>query len=97
MFYVLMCKDKPGSLELRMATRPPHVEYLKGLEAKGILKTAGPLLGDDEKPIGSVWIIEASDKTEAEALAAGDPYAKAGLFASVEIRAFNWTFGNPEA
>jgi uncharacterized protein YciI len=34
---------------------------------------------------------------EAEALAAGDPYAKAGLFASVEIRAFNWTFKNPEA
>ena len=38
-----------------------------------------------------------SSKQEAEALAAGDPYAKAGLFASVEIRAFNWTFKNPEA
>ena len=97
MYFVLICKDHPDSLEKRMATRPPHVEYLKNLEAKGILKTAGPLLGDDEKPIGSMWIIEASDKQEAETLAAGDPYAKAGLFASVEIRAFNWTFKNPEA
>ena len=97
MYFVLMCKDKPDSLELRMATRPPHVEYLKDLEARGILKTAGPLLGDDEKPLGSLWIIEAADKQEAEALAAGDPYAKAGLFASVEIRAFNWTFKNLEA
>ncbi len=97
MFYALMCKDKPGSLDLRMATRPPHVEYLKAMEAKGVLKMAGPLLGDDEKPIGSLLIIAVGDKKEAEAFAAGDPYAVAGLFASTEIRAFNWTFGNPEA
>ncbi|MDP2121454.1 MAG: YciI-like protein [Hoeflea sp.] len=97
MLYALMCKDKPGSLELRMATRPPHVEFLKGLEAQGVLKMAGPLLGDDEKPIGSLVVIAASDKAEAEAIAARDPYAIAGLFASVEIRAFNWVFKNPEA
>ena len=97
MFYALICKDKPGSLELRMATRPPHVEYLKSLEAKGVLKMAGPLLGDDEKPIGSLLVVEAADKSEAEAVAAGDPYALAGLFATTEIRAFNWVFGKPEA
>ena len=96
MFYALMCKDKPASLELRMATRPTHVEYLKECEAKGILKMAGPLLGDDEKPIGSLLVIEANDMAEAEAFAAGDPYAQAGLFASTEIRPFNWTFGKPE-
>ena len=97
MLYALMCKDKPGSLELRMATRPPHVEFLKGLEAQGVLKMAGPLLGDDEKPLGSLVVIAAADKAEAEAIAARDPYAIAGLFASVEIRAFNWVFKNPEA
>lgn len=97
MFYALMCKDKPGSLELRMATRPPHVEYLKDLEARGVLKMAGPLLGDDDKPIGSLLVVDAADKSEAEAFAAGDPYALAGLFATTEIRAFNWVFGKPEA
>ena len=97
MLYALMCKDKPGSLELRMATRPPHVEFLKSLEAQGVLKMAGPLLGDDEKPIGSLVVIAAADKAEAEAIAARDPYAIAGLFASTEIRAFNWVFKNPEA
>ena len=97
MFYALMCKDKPGSLDQRMATRPPHVEYLKSMEAKGILKMAGPLLGGDEKPIGSLLVIAAGDRKEAEAFAAGDPYAIAGLFASTEIRPFNWTFGKPEA
>jgi len=97
MLYALMCKDKPNSLELRMATRPPHVEHLKGLYASGVLKMAGPLLGDDEKPIGSLLVVEADTKADAEAIAAGDPYAIAGLFASTEIRAFNWTFGKPEA
>ena len=97
MLYALICKDKPDSLELRMATRPPHVEFLKSLEAQGVLKMAGPLLGDDEKPIGSLVVIAAADKAEAEAIAARDPYAIAGLFASTEIRAFNWVFKNPEA
>lgn len=97
MFYALICKDKPGALELRMATRPTHVDYLKGLEAKGVLKMAGPLLGDDEKPIGSLLVVATADKAEAEAVAAADPYAIAGLFATTEIRAFNWTFGKPEA
>ncbi|MGN5478385.1 hypothetical protein ACTMU2_19450 [Cupriavidus basilensis] len=27
--------------------------------------------------------------------ASPDPYAHAGLFASVEIRRWDWTFGNP--
>ena len=31
----------------------------------------------------------------AKEIAAGDPYAKAGLFASVEIRPWIWTLNNP--
>ncbi|MCY0148994.1 YciI-like protein [Hoeflea sp. G2-23] len=97
MLYALMCKDKPGALATRMEVRPAHVEFLKDLDAQGVLKMAGPLLGDDEKPIGSLVLISAADKTEAESIAARDPYAKAGLFTDVEIRAFNWVFKNPEA
>lgn len=97
MLYALMCKDKPNSLDKRLAERPAHVEHLKALDAKGILKMAGPLLGDDEKPIGSLVMIAADSKAEAETIAASDPYAVAGLFASVEVRAYNWVFKNPEA
>lgn len=97
MLYALMCKDKPGSLDLRMSNRPAHVDYLNSLEASGVLKMAGPLLDDEEKPMGSLLVISAGDIKEAEAIAAGDPYAMADLFASTEIRAFNWVFKNPEA
>jgi uncharacterized protein len=97
MLYALMCKDKPASLEKRMAERPAHVEFLKDLDAKGVLKMAGPLLGDDEKPIGSLVVIAADSMDAARELAARDPYAIAGLFETTEIRAFNWVFKNPEA
>ncbi|TIT65324.1 MAG: hypothetical protein E5W60_14025, partial [Mesorhizobium sp.] len=35
------------------------------------------------------------DMTAAQALAASDPYAKVGLFESVEIRPWNWVFQKP--
>ncbi len=39
--------------------------------------------------------VEAADRAAAEALAAADPYARAGLFERVEIRPWNWVFNKP--
>ena len=38
-------------------------------------------------------IVEASDLAEAEAMVAGDPYTKVGLFESVTVRAWNHVVG----
>ncbi len=97
MLFALLCKDKPGHLNVRMETRPTHLEYLNGLNAEGILKIAGPFLDDDGKPCGSLIIVEAASKEAARALADADPYAKAGLFESVDVKAYNWVFNKPEA
>ncbi len=97
MLFAVICADKPGHLNLRMETRPPHVEWLNGLNAAGELKIAGPFLDADGKPCGSMLIIAAADIEAAKALAAQDPYAKAGLFETVEIKPYNWVFNNPEA
>jgi uncharacterized protein YciI len=59
------------------------------------LKFAGPFLGDDGKPTGSLVVIEADDIDEAEGDRGADPYNLAGLFESVEIRAWNWVFNKP--
>ena len=45
---------------------------------------------------GSLVVIEAASLEAARAIAAGDPFAKAGLFASVEIRPWRWTMNNPD-
>jgi uncharacterized protein YciI len=97
MIFVIYCKDKPASLQLRLDTRPPHVEFLNALNTDGKLRFAGPMLGEDGKPIGSLVAIEADDTASAAEIASRDPYAKAGLFASVEIHPWNWVFNNPKA
>lgn len=95
MLFALICTDKPGQLETRLSNRPAHLEFLDSLG--GRLKAAGPFLGPDDKPCGSLVIIDANDLAAAEAIAAADPYAKAGLFSSVEIRPWKWLIKNPEA
>ena len=97
MLFALLCKDKPGHLNVRMDTRPTHIEHLNRLNAEGTLKIAGPFLDDDGKPCGSLIIVEAESKEAARALADADPYAQAGLFESVEVQAYNWVFNKPEA
>lgn len=96
MIFTLICKDRPGQLEVRLSNRPAHLEYLEGLNAEGRLKFAGPFLGEDGKPIGSLVAVETEDAAAARTLADSDPYAKAGLFESVEILPWNWVFNAPE-
>jgi uncharacterized protein YciI len=42
-------------------------------------------------------VVKAETIEEAKAISDADPYAKAGLFASVDIRPWNWVFNKPEA
>ena len=95
MLFAIFCEDKPGALPTRLENRPAHLAFLNGLGST--LKLAGPFLGDDDKPIGSMLVLDAEDAEGAKAIAANDPYAKAGVFASVTARRWNWTVKNPEA
>ncbi len=84
MLYVIRCIDKPDHLQVRLDNRPAHVEYLKSYGDK--LFAAGPTLGEDDDAMnGSVVILDLENKAEADEFCENDPYAKAGLFASVAI------------
>jgi len=83
---VLVAKDKAGALPVRMENRPLHVEYLKGSPE---VEQAGPILNADGDMCGSVIILNVEDMADAEAWAKADPYAKAGLFESVELLPWN--------
>jgi uncharacterized protein YciI len=97
MLFALICTDKPDHLSVRIDTRPDHLAYLQDLNSRDALKFAGPFVGADGKPNGTLAVIEAADRQAAGAIAAADPYAKAGLFAKVEIRPWNWVINNPDA
>lgn len=96
MLYAALCTDKPDALQIRLDTRPSHVAFLDALNAKGVLALAGPFLGEDGKPTGSLVIVEAESLAAAKAIVADDPYAKAGLFSAVEVKAWNWIFNKPD-
>lgn len=95
MIFALICTDRPNSVELRMKVRPDHLAYLESLGSA--LKAAGPFTDEAGAPTGSLIVIEAANQPGAEVIAKADPYAKAGLFTSVDIRAWKWLIKNPEA
>ena len=54
---------------------------------------AGPFLDEDAKMIASLVILTLGTRKAAENWTANDPYAKAGLFQSVTIEAWNKVIG----
>ncbi len=90
MLYAIICLDKPGALEIRKANRDAHLAHIRG--AGGAIVQAGPFLDVEGEMCGSLLIYE-GDLAGAEAWAAADPYAAAGLFRSVEIRPWKKVVG----
>ena len=79
MLFVFFCTDKAGRLAVRQENRTAHLAYLDQYGDKLFL--AGPTLADDGTTMnGSLIVMDLADLAEAKAFAAGDPYAKAGLF-----------------
>jgi uncharacterized protein YciI len=95
MLFAIICTDRPGGLDLRLATRPTHLAYLTMYASR--IVHGGPMLDIEGRPCGSLLIIEAEDRAAAEGFAASDPYAKAGLFESTVIRPFREVFRDGEA
>ncbi|MFM0658088.1 YciI family protein [Paraburkholderia sediminicola] len=97
MFFAVIAKDHPDSTTLRAQTKVRHSAHLDAAaEGLRVLQT-GPLLDENGAEVGSLMILEAAAIASIEAFMRADPYAKAGLFAHVEIRPWLWRRGNPYA
>lgn len=90
--FVLNYEDKPGSQDLRAATRPAHLEYMKSQGDK--VRVGGRLMDGAGNVAGTLMVIEAQDLADAEAFSAADPYRSVDLFAKVEIKAFDRVGGS---
>lgn len=89
MRYAVICRDKPGHLDLRVANRAAHLAYI---DTTGIVEMAGPFL-EDGQMCGSLIILQADSLQAAHDWVAGDPYGKAGLFASVTVTEWKKVIG----
>ena len=91
MLFVVTAFDRPGAGPLRTRHRPAHLDYLKGKASQ--IRAGGALLDPEDQPIGSMMIIEAADQAAAEALVAGDPFRREGVFERVEVRPWRAVLG----
>lgn len=89
MRFAVICRDKPGHLEVRMQNRPAHLAYV---ETTGIVEIAGPFL-EEGQMCGSLIILEAASLKDAQDWVAHDPYGKAGLFDSVTVTEWKKVIG----
>jgi uncharacterized protein YciI len=78
----LICRDKPGHLETRLANRAAHLDHIA---TSGVVEMAGPFLSPEGAMTGSLVVLNVETLDQAKAWADVDPYAKAGLFESVTI------------
>ncbi|MFC2970017.1 YciI family protein [Acidimangrovimonas pyrenivorans] len=90
MSFAVICHDKPGALQVRKDNRDAHLAYI---EETGVVTLAGPFLNEDGEMCGSLVILSVGTLEAARAWAAGDPYAKAGLFDKVEVTAWKKVIG----
>ena len=89
MLIALIARDKPGALQTRKDNRDNHLAYIK---ATGAVFQAGPLIEGGEMA-GSLVILDVADMVAAQDWADNDPYAKAGLFAKVELTEWKKVIG----
>lgn len=88
--YALVCRDKPGTLPIRMENRAAHLAHM---HSTGVVVLAGPFVGEGGVMNGSLVVLDVAGMAEAEAWAAADPYALAGLFGSVVISEWRRVIG----
>jgi hypothetical protein len=84
MLFVIIGHDGPNGAALRPSVRPAHLENLRPLVERGQVVVGGPFTDGS----GSLIVADFADEAAAREFAAGDPYAKQGVFARVEVKPF---------
>ena len=91
MWYIILAKDRPGTLSQRLASRADHLARLNELNQLGRLKIAGPMPAiDSDAPdeagyTGSMLVVSFENIDQARLWADKDPYFSAGVYQEVQI------------
>ncbi len=90
MLFAIHCLDGAGASEKRKPVYEAHRAHLDTAEKYGAkLVMGGPLVADDnETSVGSLFLVEAPSRKEAEAFNRADPFHKNGVWEKVEVHAF---------
>ncbi|HEX6999257.1 MAG TPA: YciI family protein [Gammaproteobacteria bacterium] len=87
MLFVVFCLDKPDAGPRRAAAMEAHKRYIDTKPVKILL--SGPLTSDDgQRIVGSFFMVEAADRAAVERFQQNDPLYQAGIWETIEVRAF---------
>ena len=95
-YFAVYATDAPGKGAVRATHRPTHRARLRAHDHPVIVRIGGPLLDDAGDMCGTMLVIEAQTQADVMQFVAGDPYAQASVYESVQIRPFVWGLGQPE-
>lgn len=95
MLYIITGRDKQDSANLRQQNRNAHLAYWQGFGDR--LRFGGPFVDETGAMCGSMLALEAENYDKACQAAENDPYNKAGLFAEIEVRGWQWVIKAPKA
>jgi uncharacterized protein len=97
MHFAVITRDRPGTAELRQRLRPDHRAWLRQPGDHPILvRLGGPLLDETDGAMnGTLLVVEAETIDAVRAFLRDDPYCQNDLFASVEVRPWQWSLTQP--
>ena len=88
--YLVITRDKPDALQLRLDTREAHLAYIADT---GVVEMAGPFVNGEGEMTGSLMVLNVDSFDQATDWADNDPYAKAGLFKHSRVEYWNKVIG----
>lgn len=96
--YTIICRDKADTKPARMAGLKEHLAHMD--EVFDRVSLACPLHDEDGGFAGSLLVISACDKADAQAFIEADPYYRAGIWETVvmdriSMKAGSWVGGKP--
>lgn len=84
MAYIIIALDREGAAEERAKRRIPHLNFIGSRQNQVIF--GGPILTESEEMVGSLMILDFSNRQALDAHLAEDPYFASGLYEAVIIR-----------
>ena len=87
MIWVILCKDKPNSLNERMKVIDEHRAYLSTNPIKTLI--SGPLTDKKGNMNGSFFMVEADNEEEIRVFQRNDPIFKANIWDEIIISVFD--------
>jgi uncharacterized protein len=97
LLFVIHATDRNDGMRTRAKFYRAHRFHLDQAEQYDVdVVTAGTLVADDgETPVGSIFVIDAKDRSAADAFTRSDPYHVNEVWETVQIHRYNKKRGTP--